>query len=161
MRLTTDYSLKKKRLMNLHTWKLSKMKLEDIQLLFRVQRAPAHTIFTFSFLNNFMYLWLCWVFAVCEVFSSCTQWGLLSSFSSQASHRGGFSCGERGLQGPPVSVVAVCGLQSTGSVVVAHELSCSMACGIFLYQGLNLFLLHLQVDSLPLSNQENSYFPCY
>ena len=34
-----------------------------------------------------------------------------------------------------------------GSVVVAHELSCSVACGIFLDQELNLCPLHGQVDS--------------
>ena len=33
------------------------------------------------------------------------------------------------------SVVAVPGLQSIGSVVLAHGLSCSMACGIFPDQG--------------------------
>ena len=38
-------------------------------------------------------------------------------------------------------------LEHVGSVVVAHGLSCSMACGIFLEQGLNLCLLHCQADS--------------
>ena len=37
---------------------------------------------------------------------------------------------------------------------MVHWLSCSMACGIFLDQGSNPCLLHLQVDSLPLSHQE-------
>ena len=44
------------------------------------------------------------------------------------------------------------GLESTGSVVVAHGLSCSAACGIFPDQGLNLHLLHWQADSSPLSH---------
>ena len=39
------------------------------------------------------------------------------------------------------------GLCSTGSVAVAHRLSCSEACGIFLEQGLNLCPLHWQADS--------------
>ena len=39
------------------------------------------------------------------------------------------------------------------SVVVAHGLSCSKACGIFPDQGLNPCLLHWQVDSLPLGHQ--------
>ena len=43
--------------------------------------------------------------------------------------------------------------QSTGSVVVAHGLRCSMACGIVPDQGLNSSLLHRQVNSLPLSHQ--------
>ena len=45
------------------------------------------------------------------------------------------------------------GLESTGSVVVTHGLSCSEACGIFPDQGLNLHLLHWQADSSPLSHQ--------
>ena len=44
-------------------------------------------------------------------------------------------------------------LQRTGSVVVAHGLSCSMAYGIFLDQESNLCLLHWQVFSLLLSHQ--------
>ena len=44
------------------------------------------------------------------------------------------------------SGVVVPGLQSTGSVIVAHGLSCSAACGIFLDQGSNLCLLHWQAD---------------
>ena len=42
--------------------------------------------------------------------------------------------------------VAEHGLQSTGSVLVMHEISCSFAWGIFLDQGLNLCLLHWQED---------------
>ena len=47
------------------------------------------------------------------------------------------------------------GLQSAGSVAVAHQLSCSKARGIFLGQESNLCVLNWQVDSLPLSHQEN------
>ena len=39
------------------------------------------------------------------------------------------------------------------SMVVTHRLSCSVACGIFLNQGSNPYLLHWQADSLPLSHQ--------
>ena len=45
------------------------------------------------------------------------------------------------------SVVVACGLQSAGSVFVAHGLSCSAACGIFPDQGSNLCPLHWQADS--------------
>ena len=50
------------------------------------------------------------------------------------------------------------------SVVVAHGLSCSVACGIFPDQGLNPCLLHWQVYSLTLSHQGSplnfsQYFP--
>ena len=52
-----------------------------------------------------------------------------------ASHCGGFSC---------------CGALALGaqaSVVVAHGLSCSVACGIFPDQGSNPCPLHWQADS--------------
>ena len=39
------------------------------------------------------------------------------------------------------------------SVVVAHGISCSTACGIFLGQGSNPCPLHWQVDSSPLRHQ--------
>ena len=48
-------------------------------------------------------------------------------------------------------------LQSMGcrevSVAVVHGLNCSVACGIFLGQGLNPCPLDWQVDSYPLSHQ--------
>ena len=51
-------------------------------------------------------------------------------------------------------------LQHMGSVVMAHGLSCSMACGIFPDQGSNPYPLHWQVDSDPLCHQgsPNSLF---
>ena len=59
------------------------------------------------------------------------------------------SVAECGLWGTPASVVVAHGLQSTGSVVLAHRLSCSTVCGIFLDQGSNPCLLHGQMDSYP------------
>ena len=47
------------------------------------------------------------------------------------------------------SVVAAPRLWSTDLVVVAHRLSCCVACGIFLDQGSDVCLLGQQVDSLP------------
>ena len=46
------------------------------------------------------------------------------------------------------------------STVVAHGLSCSAACGVFLDEGSKPCLLHWQADSLPLSHQGSpiSYF---
>ena len=66
------------------------------------------------------------------------------------------SCGE---QGPLfIAVRRPLPLQSTGSrragsVVVAHGLSCSTACGIFPDQGSNPCPLHWQADSQPLRHQ--------
>ena len=53
---------------------------------------------------------------------------------ARASHCGGFSCcGARAL-GAWASVVVARRLQSAGSVVEAHRLSCSEACGIIYYE---------------------------
>ena len=60
---------------------------------------------------------------------------------------------EHRLRGTQASEVADSGLDSTGSVVVAHRLGCSVACGIFLDQGLNPCLLLWQAYSSPLSYQ--------
>ena len=54
------------------------------------------------------------------------------------------------------SVVVAPRFKSTASVVVAHRLSCSVACGIFPNQGWNLCSLHGQADYLPLSHQRSS-----
>ena len=85
--------------------------------------------------------------------SSCGERGLLSSFSAQASHCGVFSC--FGAQALTWEGFCSCDsqLQSTGSIIAAPGLSCSMACGIFVIQGSNLCLLHWQADSLLLSHQ--------
>ena len=52
------------------------------------------------------------------------------------------------------------GFGTCGSLALEHGVSCSVACGIFPDQGLNLCLLHWQVDSLPLSHQQ-SPFPVF
>ena len=60
-----------------------------------------------------------------RAFSSCSDWGLLSSCHVRASHCGGFSC---------------CRAQAVDewvSVVVVHGLNCPVACEIFSDQGLN------------------------
>ena len=46
------------------------------------------------FLNVIYYFWLCWVFVLHKLFSSCGQQGPLSSRGAQASHCDGFSCCE-------------------------------------------------------------------
>ena len=91
-----------------------------------------------------------------QIFSSFREWGLLSSCGAQASLVVSYLVAEHGLQGAGASVAvahgsvfAAPGLWSTGSVVVAHELICSSACGIFLDQGLNPCLLHWQPQGKP------------
>ena len=70
-----------------------------------------------------------------QAFSCCSEQGLLSHCDVQASHCGGFSCCRAQALG------------CTGSVVVALEISCLEARGIFPHQGSNLCLLHWQEDS--------------
>ena len=75
-----------------------------------------------------------------RLFWSCIQQGLLSSCGVRASCGGSPCCGAQAL-----------GL--TGSVLVAHGLSCPMTCGIFLDQGMKLCPLHWQMVSLPPDHQ--------
>ena len=95
---------------------------------------------------NFIYLFLAALGLCCCVraFSSCSEWellfvavqGLLIAVASLVEH---------GLQAR--------GLQSAGSVVVAHGLSCSATRGIIPDQGSNPCPLHWQADSQPLCHQ--------
>ena len=62
-------------------------------------------------------------------------------------HCSAVSCCGAWALGMRASVVVACGLQSTGSVVVVHGLSCFTACGIFPDQGSNPCPLHWQADS--------------
>ena len=71
---------------------------------------------------------------LCKVFSSCGKLGLRL-------------VAEHELLTAVSSLVAEHGLQSLDSVVVAHGLSCSAACRIFLGQGSNLCPLNWQADS--------------
>jgi len=98
---------------------------------------------------SFVLILLFWLFG-CAGFSLLC--GLRSSCDAQASHCSGFCCCR-------VQVLELVGFSShgsrnrgTGSIVVAHRLSYSSACGIFLDQRSILCLQHSQADSLPLSH---------
>ena len=78
----------------------------------------------------FVCFWLCWVFLA-------TCWLCLVAVSG-----GYFLVMVHRLLIVVASVVVGRGLQSAGSVVVVHGFSCSAACGIFLDQGSNPYLLH-------------------
>ena len=75
-----------------------------------------------------------------QAFSSSGEWGLLF-------------VAVRGLLIAVASLVAARALGARASVVVAHGLSCSQACGIFLDQESNPCPLHWQADSYPLRHQ--------
>ena len=114
-------------------------------------------LFTFFLIkNNYLFmavLALCWcgafslvvmsrgfsLVAVCEILFSVTP------FEQSTSSR----C--------VGSVVEAPGIQRTGPVVVVHGLSCSVAWGTLLDQGLEPCLLHWHMGSLPVSHQESPF----
>ena len=97
-------------------------------------------MFQSLFLSFVCFVLAVWGLCRCAGFSLAAEAGA-ALIAVCASHCGGVSC---------------CGARALGrtaSVFVAHRLSSSVACGIFLDQGLNLYLLHWQADSSPLSHQ--------
>ena len=120
--------------------------------LFNCGLGSANFIFFFFFKNNSIYLFLAVLGRRCgEGFSL-----VAASEDDSLVAVLGFSRRRSQALGTWVSVVVAPELQSTESVVVAHRLCSSMACGIFPDQGLNLCLWHRQVDSSPLSHQEST-----
>ena len=90
----------------------------------------------FTFIYLFIYLfWLCWVFV------SVRGLSLVMASGGHSSSR----CAGLSLSRP--LLLRSTGSRHTGSVVVAHGLSCSAACGIFPDQGSNPCPLPWQADS--------------
>ena len=73
---------------------------------------------------GFLQLW-------CVGFLQLWRAGTTLRCGARASHCCDFSCCRARVLGAWASAVVAGGLQSAGSVVVAHGLSCSLACGIF------------------------------
>ena len=84
---------------------------------------------------------------LCTGFLQLRRAGSALHCRAWASHCSGFCCCGAWALGARASVVAARRLQSAGSVVVAHGLSCSVACGIFPDQVLNPCPKNWQVDS--------------
>ena len=103
-----------------------------------------------SFLDFFflIYFWLCWVFVSVRGLSPVAASGGHSSSR----------CVGLSLSRP--LLLRSTGSRRAGSVVVAHGLRCSAACGIFPDQGSNPCPMHWQADSQPLRHQgsPNFYF---
>ena len=124
----------------LHSFSEFSLKYSSLWVCFLVAPHP------FQYLND-LFFWIhfcsCWVFSdAWRLFSTCGEWGILSSCDAQALRCGGFSCCE-------ARAVVHTGFSSCGA-----WLSCSRACGIFLDQGSNLCLLHWQAHALSLSTRE-------
>ena len=133
------------------------MKHNDLQFISIIcNQEPPTGIFkknNFIYFFGFIYFGCAGSSLLCGFSPSCSEQGLLSGCAVRASHGCDFSCCGAQALGKRPSVVVACGLQSTGSVVVANGLSCPESCGVFLDQGLNLCLLYWRADSLPLSHQ--------
>ena len=121
-----------------------------------------HKFSFISYFYLFIYLFLAALGLCCctRAFSSCGKRGLLFVAVHGLLIVVASIVAEHGLQAHGLqqfwhvdSVVVARGLQGAGSVVVAHGLRSSMACGIFSDQGLNLCPLHQQGDSQPLHHQ--------
>ena len=91
--------------------------------------------FIYLFIYLFIYFWLCWVFVSVRRLSLVAASGGYSSLQCA-----GFSLSW-------LLLLWSTGSTRAGSVVVAHGLSCSAACGIFPDQGSNPCPLHWQADS--------------
>ena len=99
------------------------------------------------FFNLFIYFWLCWVFVSVQGLSL-----VVASGGHSSSWCAGLSLSR------PLLLWST-GSRHAGSVVVAHGLSCSAACGIFPDQGSNPCPLHWQADSQPLHHQRSPKHP--
>ena len=93
------------------------------------------------FIYLFIYLWLFWVFV------SVRGLSLVVASGGHSSSR----CAGLSLSWP--LLLRSTGSRRSGSVVVAHGPSCSVACGILPDQGSNPCPLHWQADSQPLRHQ--------
>ena len=95
----------------------------------------------------FFSFWLHWILVTSWAFSSCREHGLLFTVVHRLLMVASLIAENR------LQAYRLQEFQHTGSVVMAHSLSCSMACGMFPDQGLNLCPLHWQVDYFPLYHQ--------
>ena len=115
-----------------------------------------------SFIYSFLFLYLHGVFLLCMSDEPCDErWALWLARATLCcgmgfSHCSGFSCFRAQALYTWASVIVVPRFQSRGSKATAHGLSCFLACGIFLNQGLNPCPPHWQVDSYALHHQGSS-----
>ena len=109
----------------------------NVIYLFIFKETP---LFFFNFIYLFIY-WLCWVFV------SVRGLSLVAASGGHSSLR----CAGLSLSRP--LLLRSTGSRRAGSVVVAHGLSCSAACGIPPDQESNPCPLHWQADSQPLRHQ--------
>ena len=108
--------------------------------------------FQFSSINTCSFFFLI-LFIYLFIFSCVGSLFLCKGFSLVAASWGHSSLRHAGLSLSRPLLLRSTGSRHTGSVVVAHGPSCSVARGIFPDQGLNPCPLHWQADSQPLCHQ--------
>ena len=109
--------------------------------------------FVFISFFFFFFFWLFWVFlAECRL-SLVAVSGDCSSLQCVGLLWWILLLQSMGLQGMQASVVAAPQVQNTGSVLVAHGLSCLVVCGIYPDQGSNPCPPDWQVGSYPQCHQ--------
>ena len=118
-----------------------------------MRKKSLYLFYIFIYLLN--YFWQHWVFVAVQglflveasgshslvALHRLLMWWFLLLQSTGSRARGVSSCGSWILE--------------HSSILGAHRLSCSTACGIFLEQGSNPCSLHWRVDSLPLDHQRS------
>ena len=108
-------------------------------------------MYLFFFFNKFIYLFI-FIFWLCWVLVSARGLSLVAASRGHSSSR----CVGLSPSWPPL--LRSTGSRRTGSVVVAHGPSHSVACGILPDQGSNSCPLHWQADSQPLRHQGSPLF---
>ena len=118
-----------------------------------VSRRPNLIHFPFLLLFFFFNFWLLWGLVALRGLSLAVVSGGYSSFRCV-----GFSPQRLLLRHTGLAAAALRPERRRASAFVAHRLSCSVACGIFPYQGSNPCPLHCRVDSYPLYYQRSPSF---
>ena len=113
------------------------------------ERSKKGTLSSFFF---FYFLFFIYLFLLCWVFVSVRGLSPVAASGGHSSLR----CAGLSLSRP--LLLRSTGSRRAGSVVVAHGLRCSTACGIFPDQGSNPCPLHWQADSQPLRHQGSPIF---
>ena len=112
-------------------------------------------IIIFNLVSDYLFILFYYYFWLCRVFVSVRGLSPVAASGGHSSSR----CAGLSLSRP--LLLRSTGSRRASSVVVAHRLSCSAACGIFPDQDPNPCPLHWQADSQPLRHQGNPLVMLY
>ena len=125
----------------------------------KVHRISLHVFWTITLalILSYFYLFFLIFFKFIYLFMTCWVFVSVQGLSLVAASGGHSSSRCAGLSLSRPLLLRSTGSRRAGSVIVAHGLSCSAACGIFPDQGSNPCPLHWQADSQPLRHQGSPY----